>query len=133
MLGAAPVAVVDGVLLNHPTAVGPAGEWTRPLPASQRLHQGMQVVAPVTQAAGGVDRLALGPAEGAQVGGDQPVAVGEPVGHVLPEAAGGDVAVDQQHRHPVGGPLTKQWVRMRLVSTITSSMAASSVSAVPVR
>ena len=36
--------------------------------------------------------------------------------------------MDQQHRLPRPlGPLTKQWVRMRLVSTITLSMAASSL------
>ena len=71
---------------------------------AERVHQRRGVVGPVAQAARGVDRHVLGVPEPAHVRGDQPVAVRRALEQVLIEAAGGQVAVDQDDRNPVLGP-----------------------------
>jgi hypothetical protein len=63
----------------------------------------MSVVGPVREAAGGVDRKALGVAEAPHVGSEEAIAVGRAGHHVLVEAGGGQVAVDQDHGRAVGG------------------------------
>src|SRR5260370_42178010 len=57
----------------------------------------------MVQAPGGVDGLALGVAEAAQVGGDQSVAGGAARQQVLVEAARGKVAMEHDPWHAVLG------------------------------
>jgi hypothetical protein len=68
---------------------------------SERFDQGLDVVDPVVEAAGGIDRLGLGAAEAAKIRGDNPQLAREAVGDVAPEPAGAEVAVNQQDRDTV--------------------------------
>ena len=85
----------------------PADEVRRRVDA-QRAQQRGGVVGPVAQPARGVDRHALGVPEPAHVGREQAVARRRVVEQVLVEAAGREVAVDQDDRDAVLAARTRR-------------------------
>jgi hypothetical protein len=66
------------------------------------LDQRLDIVRPVTQAPGGIDRLGLGATERAHVGGDEPVPSGCGREEMFVEPPRRQVAVHHHDRHSVG-------------------------------
>jgi hypothetical protein len=93
---------VDDRLHDHAAAEAPADQ-VDPVKA-ERVEQRGQVVRPVPDAAGRVHRHRVGVPEPAQVHRQRPVRRRQREHGRLPEQAGGDVAVHEQHRRPVAAP-----------------------------
>src|SRR5438105_757900 len=93
--------MADRVVHRDAAAHRPARHVHRLAPPAKRSDQRLDVVGPVGQAAGGIDGFGFRAAKATKVRRDRAKAVRQLRGHVAPETAGDEVAVNEQERHAV--------------------------------